>query len=51
MLVILFLKTADTVGNCQRPVFSLGVSQHMQTLNYILMSAHLKIKLMDLGIK
>ena len=23
------LKTLDTIGNCQRPVFSLGVSQHM----------------------
>ena len=22
------LKTLDTIGNCQRPVFSLGVSQH-----------------------
>ena len=23
------LKALDTFGNCQRPVFSLGVSQHM----------------------
>ena len=23
------LKTLDTIGNCQRSVFSLGVSQHM----------------------
>ena len=23
------LKTLDTIGNCQRPVFSLGVSQHL----------------------
>ena len=23
------LKTLDTIGNCQRPVFSLAVSQHM----------------------
>ena len=22
------LKTMDTIGNCQRPVFSLSVSQH-----------------------
>ena len=22
------IKTLDTFGNCQRPVFSLGVSQH-----------------------
>ena len=22
------LKTVDTIGNCQRPVFSLGVYQH-----------------------
>ena len=26
------LKTLDTIGNCQRPVFSLGVSQHMHTI-------------------
>ena len=25
------LKTVDTIGNCQRPVFSLGVSKHMHT--------------------
>ena len=25
----LHLKTVDTIGNCQRPIFSLGVSQHM----------------------
>ena len=25
------LKTLDTIGNCQRPVFSLAVSQHMHT--------------------
>ena len=25
---IIILKTVDTIGNCQRPVFSLGVSQH-----------------------
>ena len=23
------LKTVDTIGNCHRPVFSLGVSQHL----------------------
>ena len=28
---ILF-KTLDTIGNCQRPVFSLGVSQHMHKI-------------------
>ena len=27
-----FLKTLDTIGNCQRPVFSLGVSQHMHKI-------------------
>ena len=27
------LKTLDTIGNCQRPVFSLGLSQHMHKLN------------------
>ena len=26
------LKTLDTFGNCQRPVFSLGVSQHMHKI-------------------
>ena len=26
------LKTLDTNGNCQRPVFSLGVSQHMHKI-------------------
>ena len=24
-----YLKTVDTIGSCQRPVFSLGVSQHI----------------------
>ena len=26
------LKTLDTFGNCRRPVFSLGVSQHMHKI-------------------
>ena len=26
------LKIMDTIGNCQRPVFSLGVSQHMDKI-------------------
>ena len=26
---IIFLKTLDTIGNCQRPVFAIGVSQRM----------------------
>ena len=26
------LKTLDTIGNCQRPVFSLGVSKHMHKI-------------------
>ena len=26
------VKTLDTIGNCQRPVFSLGVSQHMHKI-------------------
>ena len=26
------LKTVDTIGNCQRPVFSLSVSQHMHKI-------------------
>ena len=26
--------TVDTFGNCQRPVFSLGVSQHNYALNH-----------------
>ena len=28
-----FLKTLDTIGNCQKPVFSLGVSQHMHEIS------------------
>ena len=31
-VVNLLLKTLDTIGNCQRPVFSLGVSQHMHKI-------------------
>ena len=27
-----YLKTVDTVGNCERPVFSLRVSQHMHKI-------------------
>ena len=27
-----YVKTLDTIGNCQRSVFSLGVSQHMHTI-------------------
>ena len=27
-MISLFLKALDALGNCQRPVFSLGVSQH-----------------------
>ena len=27
-----YLKTLDTIGKCQRPVFSVGVSQHMHKL-------------------
>ena len=27
-----FLKTVDTINNCQRPVFSLGVSQHIHKI-------------------
>ena len=27
------LKTLDTIGNCQRPVFSLGVSLHMHKIS------------------
>ena len=26
------LKIVDTIGNCQRPVFSLGASQHMHKI-------------------
>ena len=28
----MFLKTVDTIGNCQRPVFSFGVSQHVHKI-------------------
>ena len=27
--LLILLKTMDTINNCQRPVFSLGASQHM----------------------
>ena len=30
--VQLVLKTLDTIGRCQRPVFSLAVSQHMHKI-------------------
>ena len=29
---VTFLKTLDTIGKCQRPVFSLAVSQHMHKI-------------------
>ena len=29
---VMLLKTLDTIGNCLRPVFSLGVSQHMHKI-------------------
>jgi hypothetical protein len=29
LVALVRLKTLDTIGNCQRPVFSLRVSQHM----------------------
>ena len=29
------LKALDTIGNCQRPVFSLGVFQHMHKITYL----------------
>ena len=32
---IVFLKAVDTIGNCQRPVFSPGVSQHMHNITYL----------------
>ena len=30
-----FKKTLDTIGNCQRPVFSLGGSQHMHKITTV----------------
>ena len=32
MAKVVGLKPVDTIGNCQRPVFSLGVSQHMHKI-------------------
>ena len=29
------LKTLDTIGNCQRPIFSFGVSQHMHKIRIL----------------
>ena len=34
-LMTIHLKTVDTIGNCQRPVFSLGVSQHMHKITNV----------------
>ena len=31
-LILAPLNTLDTIGNCQRPVFSFGVSQHMHKI-------------------
>ena len=31
-IICYYLKTVDTIGNCQRPVFSLGVSQHIHKM-------------------
>ena len=33
---VLNLKTVDTIGNCQRPVFSLGISQRMHKITNLL---------------
>ena len=30
-----YLKALDTFGNCQRPAFSLGVSQHMHKITHL----------------
>ena len=30
--LFIYLKTVATIGNCQRPVFSPGVSQHMHKI-------------------
>ena len=30
--VLIALNALDTIGNCQRPVYSFGVSQHMQSI-------------------
>ena len=31
-ITMLILQTLDTIGNCQRPVFSLAISQHMHKI-------------------
>ena len=31
-MISFFLKTVDTIGNCQRLVFTVGVSQHMHKI-------------------
>ena len=42
------LKTLDTVGNCQRPVFSHGVSQHMHKItNLWKFELNWSLKLLD----
>ena len=41
------IKTLDTIGNCQRPVFSLGGSQHMHKITTVKVWAQLVAKLRD----
>ena len=36
----LTLKTVDTIGNCQRLVFTVGVSQHMHKITNLLKFEH-----------
>ena len=31
-IILNILKTMDTIGNCQRPVFTVGVPQHMHNI-------------------
>ena len=39
------LKTMDTIGNCQRPVFSLAVSQHMHKITNLSCEITMKEKI------
>ena len=41
------LKTLDTIGNCQRPVFSLRVSQHMHKIICIMSHKVLCFQMLD----
>ena len=42
--MVSILKTLDTIGNCQRRVFSLGVSQHRHKTKPVTIGAQLVVE-------